>query len=66
MAQQRGFKEESFFTGAEKGQGFSPSKAPDISPFLRDRMAEFSRQVGNLKSQKAVENEAKLDRKSVV
>jgi len=60
MAQQRGFKEESFFTGAEKGQGFSPSQAPDISPFLRDRMAEFSQQVGKLKSQKAVENEAKL------
>ena len=63
MAKPQSFREESFFTGAEKDRGFSPSQAVDLSPILRDQMAEHSRQIGNLRSQQAVQNEAELNKR---
>ncbi len=63
MAKPQSFREESFFTGAEKDRGFSPSQAVDISPILREQMAEHSRQIGNLRSQQAVQNEAELNKR---
>ena len=54
------FQEENLFTGAAQSQGFSPLQAPDLSPFLRENMAQMDRNYANLKSQQQAQNEANL------
>ena len=57
------FQEENLFTGAAQSQGFSPLQAPDLSPFLRENMAQIDRNYANLKSQQQAQNEADLKKK---
>ena len=54
------FQEEMLFTGAAQSQGFAPLQAPDLSPLLRENMAQFDRNFAGLQSQQQAQNEAKL------
>ena len=54
------FQEEMLFTGAAQSQGFAPLQAPDLSPFLRENMAQVDRNFASLQSQQQAQNEAKL------
>ena len=49
------FQEEQLFRGAAQGQGFAPTQAPDITPFLRENMEISSKNYANLKSTKEAE-----------
>lgn len=49
------FQEEQLFRGASQGQGFAPTQAPDITPFLRENMEISSKNYANLKSTRDAE-----------
>ena len=56
------FQEEMLFTGAAQSQGFSPLQAPDLSPFLRENMAQTSRNYDALIAQQQAVNNSKLQK----
>jgi len=54
------FQEEQLFRGASQGQGFAPTQAPDITPFLRENMEIADRNYARMVSVKKADQESQV------